>query len=94
VTELLAHFEGLEHDQRVRLSVYDSHLEIAAEGESREPVIRVPLDELGRVVLEEVLGMTALVIEDTAGIVAATVRMEPDEAARAIRIVNQLQRQA
>ena len=91
MTEPLGQFEGLEQDQRVRLSIYDSHIEIAVHDDPGGPAIKIPFDELGSVEVQEVLGMKALVIEDTAGIVAATVRMDQSDVDQAMRLVDNLQ---
>ena len=94
MAELLAEFVGLQVDQRVHLSIYDSHIEIAVKDTSKGPVLKVPLDELGDIRIEEVLGMRALVIEDTGGVVVAAVRMEDPDAERAGRVLDRLQGRA
>ena len=92
MSELLAQFRGQKMDERLRLSVYEGHIEITAEGDPDGVTIRVPLDELGRVETQTILGMTALVIEDAAGIVAATMKMKRSDARRAVKMLDRLQR--
>lgn len=83
VAELLGQFAGEELGQALRLSIFQTHVELALEDVPDPVAIRVDVEELGRIEVEKVLGVPMLVIEDTAGILVAGVRMDPADAARA-----------
>jgi hypothetical protein len=90
VAKLAGRFTGHELDTPVTLSVYESHLEISVTTGEAAVAIRVPLDEIARIRIQEILGFTTLVIEDTARIEVAAVRMDRDEADRAQEVINHL----
>jgi hypothetical protein len=83
VAALIAEFQGQELDQPVRLSVYDSHIEISLDSGESAVTIKVAAEELGRIEVVAVLGVPMLVIEDTSGIQVAALAMEGPDAARA-----------
>jgi hypothetical protein len=90
VTRLIAQFTGRELGQAVRLSVFDTYLEIAMESGPEGVAVRVPMEELGRVEVEEIVGIPMLVIEDIEGILVAGLRMEHTDARTAERVISQL----
>src|SRR5205807_8122984 len=90
VARLIAQFTGRELGQAVRLSVYDSYLEIAMESGPEGVAVRVPMEELGRVAVEEVVGIPMLIIEDVEGILVAGLRMEAPDARQAESLIGQL----
>jgi len=85
--ELIAQFMGRELGQSVRLSIYGEHLELALEEGAAGVVVRVAMEELGRVQVEDVMGLPMLVLEDTEGILVAALRMEASDARRAERMI-------
>jgi hypothetical protein len=90
VTKLIAQFEGREIDQQIRLSIFDTHVEISVEEAPPSVVIKIPIEELGSIYESEILGMMALIIEDNGGIVVTALRMDPSEARRAADVLNRL----
>ena len=90
MARLIAQFTGRELGQAVRLSVYDSYLEIAMESGPEGVAVRVPMEELGRVAVEEVVGIPMLIIEDVEGILVAGLRMEAPDARQAESLIGQL----
>jgi hypothetical protein len=87
VPQLIAQFMGRELGQSVRLSIFDTHLELALEEGDTGVSVRVSIDELGRVEVDDVMGLPMLVLEDTEGILVAALRMEVGDARRAERLI-------
>ena len=94
VARLIAQFTGRELGQSVRLSVFESYLEIAMEMGPEGVAVRVPMEELGRVEVEEIVGVPMLVIEDVEGILVAGLRMERSDARLAENVIDRLREES
>ena len=90
MAKLAGRFTGRELDRPVLLSAYDEYLEVSIEDTDGAVAIRVSLEELESVDIEEILGLPVLVIRDRSGIDVAAIRMEPDDASRAKEVIDSL----
>jgi hypothetical protein len=91
MTRFIERFSGRElFAGGVWLSIFDTHIELTIEGAPEGVGVKVPYDELGPVLVEDVLGNPTLVIEDDAGILVAALGLEAEEARRADALVEWL----
>src|SRR5437899_12744387 len=89
-----AQFIGRDFADHVRLRIFPSHLEISIVDSPAEVAIKVAFEELGRVLIEDVLGHPILIIEDVDGILVAALRMDDDELALAEALIERVRRSA
>jgi hypothetical protein len=87
-TSILGRFPGKSRGVSAELRVYPSHLELTVELPGDLVTVVIDMDDVGSVLVEEVLGISVLGIEDLSGEMHGFVLLDPPAAERAKALID------